>query len=312
MTPLKTENPLAGRNPSRMRRDGCIVCGTDFSAHSTEAANAALAVAMPLKQPLLLVHSMAETFREELPASARDSLIPLMHERLCADAERLRALGANVETAILNGLPDDGVAAFVRDCRGALLVVGKTVHEIVERCLTGNVAEVLAESSPLPTLVVHSAVPFEAWSRGVRPLRVLVAADLDPAADAAIRWVNELRRMGPCEVTVAHVVRGSGAEERRLHEAEMKEKATALLGGENVAIRVMRGAVRVHRRIVALAGETRADLLVIGTHQRHGIERLLHPSVSRAILRRSPVSVACVPSPLDAALPVPPQLIFRS
>lgn len=305
MTPLKPETPASSPSPRDARRDGCIVCGTDFSACSAEAANAAAAVAMRLKQPLLLVHSMAETFREELPDEARDSLMPLMHERLSAEAERLRTLGATVEKMILDGLPDDGVATFVRGCGARLLIVGTTEHEIVERCLTGNVAEVLAESSPVPTLVVRSAAPFEAWARGGRALRVLVAADLDPASDAAIRWVNELRQLGPCDVTVAHVARGSGEEERSLHEAEMKEKVTALLGRENVAIRVVLGTGRVHTGIIAVAGDTGADLLVIGTHQRHGVERLLHLSVSRAILRHSPVSVACVPSPFEAAVPVP-------
>ena len=189
----------------------CVVCGTDFSAYSAEAASVAAAVAMRLGQPLLLVHSMAETFREELPDAARDSLMPLLGERLSAEGARLRMLGANVETVLLRGLPDDGIAAFIRDCGAGLLVVGKSEHEVMARCLTGNVAEVLAESSPVPTLVVHSAVPFVTWARGGRPLRVLVAADLVRESGAAIRWVNELRRIGPCDATVAQVIRGAGA-----------------------------------------------------------------------------------------------------
>ena len=310
MTLLKPDIPLAGPSPRGARGDGCIVCGTDFSARSAEAANAALAVAMRLKQPLVLVHSMAETFREELPAGARDSLIPLIQERLCAEAERLRALGASVETRVLRGLPDDGMAAFERGCGAGLLIVGKTEHEMVARCLTGNVAEVLAESSPVPTLVVHSAAPFAEWARGGRSLRVLVAADLVRESGAVIRWVNELRRIAPCDATVAHVIRGPGEGERDLIEAEMKESVGALWGGENTAIRVLLGTVRVHHRIIAAAREARADLLVIGTHQRHGVERWLHPSVSRAVLRHSPLSVVCVPSSVEAAPPVPAEFVF--
>lgn len=312
MTPLKPASPTASPSPRGTRRVGCIVCGTDFSSYSAEAANAAAALAMRLKQPLLLVHSMAETFREELPEAERDSLIPLMRERLSAEAERLRTLGAGVETVILGGLPDDGMAAFVRGCGAGLLIVGTTDHEIVDRCLTGNVAEVLAESSPVPTLVVRSAGSIEAWARGGRPLRVLVGADVAPESEEVIRWVNELSRIGPCEITVAHVVRDSGAKERSLDEAEMKEKIGALLGRQKAEIRMVRGGGRVHRRIIDLARDTRTDLLVVGTHQRHGIERLLHLSISRAILRHSPVSVACVPLPVEAALAGPAELIASS
>lgn len=81
----------------------------------------------------------------------------------------------------------------------------------------------------------------------------------------------------------------------------MKENVGALLGSENATIRVLPGTVRVHHQIIAAAREARAELLIIGTHQRHGVGRVLHPSVSRAVLRHSPLSVACVPSPVEAA-----------
>ncbi|MGZ5552971.1 MAG: universal stress protein, partial [Chthoniobacterales bacterium] len=45
-----------------------------------------------------------------------------------------------------------------------------------------------------------------------------------------------------------------------------------------------------------------ADLLVLGTHQRHGMERFRLGSVSRAVLNDSLVSVAVVPMPRRAAV----------
>jgi hypothetical protein len=52
----------------------------------------------------------------------------------------------------------------------------------------------------------------------------------------------------------------------------------------------------VDAQLVGLAIEEQADLIVVGTHQWHGLSRLRHGSVSRGILRHAPMSVACVPT----------------
>jgi hypothetical protein len=51
----------------------------------------------------------------------------------------------------------------------------------------GSVAEHLAVRSPIPALVVRSAVPFEAWARGERRLKILAAFDFTGTAEAALR-----------------------------------------------------------------------------------------------------------------------------
>jgi nucleotide-binding universal stress UspA family protein len=51
----------------------------------------------------------------------------------------------------------------------------------------------------------------------------------------------------------------------------------------------------VDAHLVGLATETGADLLVVGTHRRAGLDRWTRGSVSRGILRHAPMNVACVP-----------------
>ena len=51
--------------------------------------------------------------------------------------------------------------------------------------------------------------------------------------------------------------------------------------------------------------EAQADLVVVGTHQWHGLSRLRHGSISRGILHHAPMSVACVPTPAGGAMAGP-------
>jgi len=278
--------------PSADGLQGPIVCGTDFSALASEAANAAAAVAMRLKQPLLLVPAPPEDLRGELPESAQDWLISLVHERLSAEADRLRQLGAAVEVGTLDGLADQSIAEL-RDCGAALVVFGATEHELTKRCLAGDAVDALAEWSPISTLLVRAAAPFQQWTRGERALRVLVASDAAKSSEAALQCVRELRRVGPCEVTIGYALDDSTDGDA---DEPTPQKIAALVGDENVALRIMHGAFDVYRRMLDLARETHPDLLVVGSPQYHDFTPWPHLSVARAVLRHFPLNVICAPT----------------
>jgi nucleotide-binding universal stress UspA family protein len=57
----------------------------------------------------------------------------------------------------------------------------------------------------------------------------------------------------------------------------------------------------VVREILHAAGEVHADLLVLGTHGRTGVGRLLMGSIAEAVLRRAPCPVLTVRSGLPEA-----------
>lgn len=288
------------------RLASCILCGTDFSASASQAVDTAAAIAMRLHEPLHLVHSMAETFREQLPSHARDILIPEMAGRLHAEAERARSLGATVKEDVLLGWPNEGINERACGCQARLIVFGYPEFGTLNRWLRGSVAEVIAESSSVPTLVVHSAMPFEKWLREDRPLRILVAADASPSSVAALRWVAEWRRMAPCDITVGHIghpKRGSEDDEalRRAVSRAVIDQVHHILGYDS-DVRVVTGSAHVDEELIQLAGEGHADLLVVGTHQRQGLGRAWHRSISREILRHAPFSVACIPAPATSTV----------
>jgi nucleotide-binding universal stress UspA family protein len=87
-------------------------------------------------------------------------------------------------------------------------------------------------------------------------------------------------------------------EVERLLERDLKKRCAEILGKLRVQVRVPAAWDRPEPQLIELAREARADLIVVGTHQRHGVGRLW--SVSREILHNAPMSVACVPV-LDAA-----------
>ena len=298
-----------------------ILCGTDFSGNARQAANVAAALAKRLGVPLVLVHAKGTLIRASTQ-DVNDALIASLREALHEEAERLRGLGATVEESLSDGAPDDALVQLAQERHARLLVVSSLGLRASARWLTGSVAERVAESSPVPTLVVRDAARFEAWARGEQSLKIFVGTDFGASSDAALRWIAELREIGRCEVVAGYVawppeeasrlgvsarvgLAGNLTGMQSMLERDLREKVTRVLGDDDVRVWVRGNWGRADYPLVEMAIETQADVIVVGTHQWHGFSRLQHSSVSRGILDHAPMSVACVPTPAVARMAGP-------
>lgn len=295
-----------------------IICGTDFSRPAAQAANAAAALAARLGDTLVLVHAV-ENFG--LGAASRevfDSLLAALGERLGTEANRLRGLGPSVREKLIAGRPDERLVKLARPGATRLIIVSSLGRRAPGRWLLGSVSERTAERAAVPTLVVRDAAPFQAWARGGRALKVFVAFDFTAPAEAALGWVKELTAIAPCEVVVGHVDWPPLEAERlgasgplpltenppavqAVLQRDITEHVNAVFGRDAARVRIVPNWGRPDAALIEAARAEQADLLVTGTRQHHGIERLWQTSVSRGLLHHAPMSVAVVPVVADSS-----------
>ncbi len=279
-----------------------ILCGTDFSPHAAAAADAAAALAIRCSEPLELAHVAVAG---EPPEPARAAL--------AAEAERLRALGAEVRAETLTGPPEAALTAHAERTDARLIVVASLGQRPGGEWTLGSSAERLVVVSKVPVLVVRDAVRLVDWARKSRRLRAMVGVDFSTTSDAAVRWLAGLRALHACDAILTHVCWSPG-EHRRLRiegpldlEQPHPEVERALgrdlgarflpLGGEGEArLQIRSGLGRPADHLLQIATEEGVDLLIVGTHQRTGLSKLWHGSVSHDILRFAKTSVACVPT----------------
>lgn len=299
---LFTHSPISSSNELKP-----IICGTDFSEPARAAADVASAIARRLGAPLRLVHV------------AGGPLWPAAQLELDTEARRLHAMGVEVAATLLEGAADEMLARLAKECDALMLIVSSLGGKDPSHWLLGSVAERIAESAPVPTLVMRDAAPFTAWLSGERALKVFLGVDFTASADAAMDWVSDLRGCGECEVIAAFAGRtpqdasslgtlslidGSPCSESAL-QYDLKTRVTRALGEEGVRILTQDGGDRTDAQLAELAAEEQADLVVIGTRQRNGLARLLERAVSGGIMRNAPMSIACVPAQSAQRMAVP-------
>ena len=138
-------------------------------------------------------------------------------------------------------------------------------------------------------------------------LRLLVALDLSDCSRLALASALMVARHAPTEIVVLSVLERAGSPtEERLNESEQLVTALHRMvqsvldeahggkapEGAKVHYSVVRGSAP--DEIIAQALAHHADTIVIGTHGRRGLDRLLTGSVAERVVRNAPCSVFTV------------------
>lgn len=292
-----------------------VVCGTDFSQAAAHAVDAAAALAGAWKEDLVLVHALEYPGAEE---AGSWSLLAAERKRaeskLDGEVARLAKSKIPMRTEVGIGASDVELLKVGTSCGARLLVVGALGRRGGSLWGLGSTADRVAQTSRLPVIIVRDASSIAEWARGRRTLEIFVGVDPTPSSDAAVRWADELESAGRCRVTCGHVYWppevkeklhakggipiGSGhAEAEKAFTVELRARIEALRGGRPFDLKLLGGLGRPADHLVSLATDSRADVLVVGAHQRTLISRVWHGSVSRGVIDQAPMNVVCVTDP---------------
>jgi nucleotide-binding universal stress UspA family protein len=210
-------------------------------------------------------------------------------------AVQLRGAGvADVSTARLTG--EDVVEAL--EAHRAEVGAGLTVmcthgRGAVERAWLGSIADGLVRTSPAPVLLVRAA-PEGATSADLhaetRFGRVLIALDGSHFSRQAFGPASQLGGTDASYV-LARVIPSSAVGDdglpkaRALAEAKLKLEAEAFIADGYSAETVVEFAPTVAEGVLDLASRREADVIVIATHGRSGVRRLVLGSVADKVVR---------------------------
>lgn len=288
-----------------------ILCGTDFSSSARAAAEVAACIAQKLKAPLKLVHCVSDWLAPaEYPVA--HTLSEQDQALMDAEVSRVCAPDQKVETKVLYGSASHHLVAEAQ-AETAMVVMGATGKGTTKRLLVGSVAEHVAETVTAPTLLVRNSEPLLHWLQNGKELKVLCASDIAESETALLTAISELRPLGPLDLECAHFVQMNARmiqsgkwdvarpdlttptnDETAAIQQRVKQKFVQAAGLEPRQVHVHASWGNPAYDLVALAHETKADLIIVGSHHKHGFERVKHPSFSRRVLAHADTNTLCV------------------
>ena len=215
--------------------------------------------------------------------------------------------GAVAVTAVRSGDPRAEILAYADEAGVDAIVMGTHGRHGADRLLFGSVAEGVVRDATLPVIVrrgdpaVTATYPLEtvvaATDGSVQAQRAVeraIAVANHHDATLCIVSVVDVTPVGLDESTDLRVNRLESQAERVVAEAA---DAAREAGVDDVETAVEFGSA--HREICAYVADCGGDLVVVGTHGRSGVDRLLLGSVAERVLRTASTPVLTVRSATD-------------
>ena len=239
------------------------------------------------------------------PPDLETTLVQEAEDGLGLAAGPMGKVGLKTAQAVLRGRPADALLDWIDDHRPDLVVVGARGDSVFSQALAGSVSAELVDRSPVPVLVAR------------RPAleRVVVAVDGSEIASEAVATLMRWPFLAATMIRTISVApapamswpgegiadnadrpaqnRNAVADAVLEHDTIAAEAAAALrAAGFDAQSEVRSGSPAP--MIIAFATEWDADLVIMGSHGRTGVARLLLGSVARSVLHHATSSVIIV------------------
>jgi nucleotide-binding universal stress UspA family protein len=231
-----------------------------------------------------------------------------------------RKFNKNIETQLMeiidaeNRISEKLITA-VEFYQADLLVLGTHGRRGFNRLILGSVAEETMRITPIPVLLVRAeegTVKYYLQKKYVLYKKIIVAIDGSESSDLALMQAIYLAKILQANLHILHVanefiskdfffarnfiqyqdaIRNHGKETLETAKQCCQENS---LSAEVELIEINQKSESVSGKIIEMINSLQADLLVIGTHGRSGINRFLLGSVAEETVRRAPVPVLLV------------------
>jgi nucleotide-binding universal stress UspA family protein len=279
-----------------------IVTATDFSTRSQRALRRAGRIAHINNAELTLVHVVDDDQPEAMIETEVREASKFLYEQIDSLSE-LR--GVQCRAVVTTGEAFDGILQVAEKASADLLVMGSHRKEILRDIFIGTTIERVIRTGPYPVLMVNTNTEY--------PYRSVVAGiDMSEPSAHALKTAKALGLVDDSNLTIVHAfiavakgklyVANTGRDQIEEYVARERMQANEELfsfltvhgfGSSRWSCRVEEGeAFAVISRVVKEAG---SDLVVIGTHGRSGIVKILIGSVAEEALRSLDVDILAVP-----------------
>lgn len=281
-----------------------LLVATDLSARSDRAVQRAALLAKRFGCEWTLLHVIDDDQPSRLVERQRADAVELLESRV----EGLALIaGQRPRVLVEPGAVEKTINEIAIGTGSELLVLGMPRRGLLREIFLGTSAERIIRSSRLPVLRVAGGGDDEYRT-------AMLAADMSGSCANAIQTARELGLLEGCTLHAVHVFEAFAKGEILMSAAEASIVSTAtrearlqteaelstFLGEQHLDLPPAQVHIEEGFSVVQLKRAVERldpDLLVIGTHGRTGLKKMLIGSVAETLLGEVERDILCVPLP---------------
>lgn len=284
-----------------------ILVAVDSSCESVIAAREAAARLWPTGTTVRVISVVEPVYGWNLP-DVETALQNSAEQTIESSADYFRQAGLETSSAVLTGDPKNVIVNEAADFDADFVVIGAHSTHGVMQFLLGGVARAVARLAPCSVEIVRR-------TPDAQPLKLLLATDGSESSKAAAQSIARRPWTNGTMFRILSVVEPSaplfrppyfshemmeelrGKDMQRAQEAVGAAETILDAAGIQASSTVAVPAATPKELILSEAAEWGAELIVVGSHGRRGVNRLLLGSVSEAIALHAQCSVEIIRRP---------------
>lgn len=269
-----------------------LVYATDFSENSRYVESFIRAVSQKEDTEVLLLHVFPDIGGMYGPFVSQFAGMINAWERAKENAEqnlaewegKLKAKGLKVSSKLAIG---DQVSETIKEAelfKADFICVGTRGLSGVKGFLIGSFAKSLLHESPIPVITLR--FPH------IKLEKILVAVDLSSATQTIINFLPKIANWG--KITIFHAVVVDfviDPKEKEVYINQIMKEMPDFQSAERVVEVSFSPTLDYAGAIVDYAERNHYDLLVIGSHGRTGVQKVIFGSVAEGVISRSHIPV---------------------
>lgn len=281
-----------------------ILVGTDLSEESNHAIRTGIGLCMASGQRLHVVHAIPESVRSAAAAQASTQREKIQHEvekRILSLAESMgneAATSLELSLYVRYGRPERVICDVASEAKPDLIVLGRHGRHMLEHLFLGSTTAKIARASNVPLLITRASTAIATRYRSI-----LAAVDLGDLSPKVLEIAGEFARKAEARLHVLHVYESIGLYEytsltpnvpTSRYDQDMAASAREGMDQliDDAGLSGLRPSAYVRPgmpagEILYQSEKMRIDLIVVGSHQRQGLDRFLLGNTADRIMRRA-------------------------
>jgi nucleotide-binding universal stress UspA family protein len=287
-----------------------VLWATDGSKVSEEALKYAVLFAENFGSDIVGIHVIPKPEKLLFKTEFHDWTVKVeenLKSELSSLAKNLEAKGISFKGVVLKGIPGVEILECARRENANLIVLGKSGLGLLDRILVGSTTLRVLRESEIPVLAVKKTD----GEGDIKIGNILVPVEISDMVNSALIFAIELARKIKAKITALYVFRldvytyevpastlflddlikfSSEELARRVEEVTQLRSESKDYTGLEINTRVIQ-AINPAIAISDYASSNGIDLIVINTHGRKGLSRLILGSVTEKVIQESSCAV---------------------